>query len=413
MSKTAIRVDNLSKRYRIGLKEQRHDSLSEFFTDFIRRPMENLRNLKKLTTFKNEEEVDLLWALKDVSFEVNEGDILGVIGRNGAGKTTLLKVISRIVKPSTGKVEIYGNVGALLEVGTGFHPELTGRENIYLNGAILGMKRSEIDCKFDEIIAFSGVEKFLDTPVKHYSSGMQVRLAFSVAAHVEPAILLIDEVLAVGDMEFQKKCLGKMEEVHSKQQRTVLFVSHNIGVVRKLCTKGIYLEFGKIKKIGNIDDVCNAYIKDTKTRKNANLNNEILMDVIVKDNQGRKIEDWKYRQNIVIEIEVQSRDELISPSVDLAFYSSDGVKVTAIQSDRIVNLKNEKLKYFKICFDIINIGITTRELHLDVGLRCSDSSGYKALEQSVEIIPVSPAMLPQYYRDDTICCLPVDCYIKK
>lgn len=412
MPQTVIYVDNLSKRYRIGLNEQRHDSLSGLFTDFIRRPIENLSQLKKLTTFKNENEADIIWALKNVSFEINEGDIFGIIGRNGAGKTTLLKILSRITKPTTGRIEINGKIGSLLEVGTGFHPELTGRENIYLNGAILGMNRSDIGQKFDKIVKFAEIEKFLDTPIKRYSSGMYVRLAFAVAAHMDPQILLVDEVLAVGDMDFQKKCLGKMEELSSKR-RTVLFISHNIGVVRKLCTRGIYLEFGKIKKIGEIEDICNAYIRDTKINKKTYSDNDVLMNVAVKDSQGRILDDWKYGQEIVIEVEVQSGYELISPAVDLAFYSSDGVKVTAIQSDRIMNLKNEKLRNFKICFNIKNIGITTRELYLDVGLRCSNNSGYKALEQSVEIIPVSSAALPQYYRDDTICCLPVDCYIKK
>lgn len=412
MPQAVIRVENLSKRYRIGLHEQRHDSLGGVFFDFIRRPMRNLRELKKLTVFKSEEEIDIIWALKDVSFEVNEGDIFGIIGRNGAGKTTCLKILSRITKPTTGRIEINGRVGSLLEVGTGFHPELTGRENIYLNGAILGMNRREITQKFDEIVAFAEVEKFLDTPVKRYSSGMYVRLAFAVAAHLDPKILLVDEVLAVGDMDFQRKCLGKMEKI-SSEQRTILFVSHNIGVVRKLCTRGIYLEFGKIKKIGNIDDICNEYIRDTKVRKKAQSDNDIVMNVFVKDNQGKILKDWKYKQKILIEVEVQSADELISPAVDLAFYSNDGVKVTAVQSDRLMNLKNEKLRNFKICFNIRNIGITAGQLYLDVGLRCGGDTVYKALEQSVEIIPVSPAMLPPYYRDDTICCLPVDCYIGK
>jgi lipopolysaccharide transport system ATP-binding protein len=204
------------------------------------------------------------WALKDVSFEVRKGEAVGIIGRNGAGKSTLLKILSRITYPSTGRFEINGRVSSLLEVGTGFHPELTGRENIYLNGTILGMRRAEIRKKFDAIVDFSGVEKFLDTPVKHYSSGMKVRLAFSVAAHLEPEILIIDEVLAVGDAEFQKKCLGKMDEVSKGQGRTVLFVSHNMRAVESLCSTGMLLNHGSIELAGPIKEVIKAYIGKRK-----------------------------------------------------------------------------------------------------------------------------------------------------
>ena len=201
------------------------------------------------------------WALKDVSFEVEKGEALGIIGRNGAGKSTLLKILSRITEPTTGRIEINGRVASLLEVGTGFHHELTGRENIFLNGAILGMSRLEIRRKFDEIVDFAGVEKFLDTPVKRYSSGMYVRLAFAVAAHLEPEVLVVDEVLAVGDAEFQKKCLGKMKEVSEGEGRTVLFVSHNLAAIRNLCTKGILLNGGQIEIAGEIDMVTNKYLQ--------------------------------------------------------------------------------------------------------------------------------------------------------
>ena len=194
------------------------------------------------------DEVEEFWALKDVSFEVKQGEVLGIIGRNGAGKSTLLKILSRITEPTEGRVSLRGRVASLLEVGTGFHPELTGRENIFLNGAILGMTQREIRKKFDEIVAFAEVEKFLDTPVKHYSSGMYVRLAFAVAAHLEPEILVVDEVLAVGDAEFQKKCLGKMDEVSRREGRTVLFVSHNMGVISNLCSLAIWLDAGQVRR---------------------------------------------------------------------------------------------------------------------------------------------------------------------
>jgi len=246
MSDIAIKVDKLSKRYRIGLNEELPDTFVGAATNFIRKPFKNLRQLRRLTRFSsnNDNLEDVIWALKDVSFEVERGEVVGIIGRNGAGKSTLLKILSQITHPTSGRVELDGRVSSLLEVGTGFHPELTGRENIYLNGAILGMTKAEIDRKFEEIVDFSGVEKFIDTPVKRYSSGMRVRLAFSVAAHLEPEILLVDEVLAVGDAEFQKKCLGKIGKV-AQEGRTVLFVSHNIGAISELCQRTILLASGE------------------------------------------------------------------------------------------------------------------------------------------------------------------------
>jgi lipopolysaccharide transport system ATP-binding protein len=236
---TVIRVDQLSKRYRIGLGPRRYQTLSENITHALSAPLRAIRRVQAPTT----DGADTIWALRDVSFEVAEGQVLGIIGRNGAGKSTLLKVLSRITEPSEGSVSIRGRVGSLLEVGTGFHPELTGRENIFLNGAILGMKRSEIAAKFDEIIAFSEVAQFIDTPVKRYSSGMYLRLAFAVAAHLEPEILVVDEVLAVGDAEFQKKCLGKMGDV-AQQGRTVLFVSHNMSAILRLTQDCLVLQKG-------------------------------------------------------------------------------------------------------------------------------------------------------------------------
>lgn len=217
----------------------------------LRAPIDNFRKLRSLGKFKDDDE-SVFWALRDINFDVQQGEVLGIIGHNGAGKSTLLKILSRITEPTSGEVRIKGRVAALLEVGTGFHQELSGRENIYMNGTILGMTRREIDRKLDEIVDFSGVEKYIDTPVKFYSSGMKVRLGFAVAAHLEPEILIIDEVLAVGDAEFQKKCLGKMESVAVNEGRTVLFVSHNMGAVQKLCNRGMVLEKGKVTFIGDI-----------------------------------------------------------------------------------------------------------------------------------------------------------------
>ncbi len=238
MNDVAIRVENLGKQYRIGLTPMRYRTLRETLVETVTPRGREKRALEK-------EESGTIWALRDVSFEVHKGQVLGVIGRNGAGKSTLLKILSRITEPTEGYAEIHGRVGSLLEVGTGFHPELTGRENIYLNGAILGMGREEIDRKFDEIVAFSEVEKFINTPVKRFSSGMYLRLAFAVAAHMEPQILVVDEVLAVGDAEFQRKCLGKMNDV-AQEGRTVLFVSHNMSAILRLTQETILLESGQI-----------------------------------------------------------------------------------------------------------------------------------------------------------------------
>jgi len=249
-----IRIENLSKSYRIrhGAARSEYRTLRETITSLAAAPLRRLRGL-------GNGRVEDFWALKDVNLEVQQGEVLGIIGRNGAGKSTLLKILSRITPPTTGKVTIRGRVGSLLEVGTGFHPELTGRENIYLNGSILGMTRREIQRKFDEIVDFSGVEKFLDTPVKRYSSGMYVRLAFAVAAHLEPEILVVDEVLAVGDMEFQKKCLGKMHDV-AQGGRTILFVSHNMATVESLCSRCALLSSGRLELDGDVEDVISAYL---------------------------------------------------------------------------------------------------------------------------------------------------------
>jgi lipopolysaccharide transport system ATP-binding protein len=238
MGDIAIRVENLGKQYRLGVSAERYRTLRDSLVQVITSPRQLGRNGDKGDRGR-------IWALREVAFEVQKGQVLGVVGRNGAGKSTLLKILSRVTEPSEGYVEIHGRVGSLLEVGTGFHPELTGRENIYLNGAILGMKRSEIDAKFDEIVAFSGVEQFIDTPVKRYSSGMYLRLAFAVAAHLEPEILVVDEVLAVGDAEFQRKCLGKMSDV-AQQGRTVLFVSHNMSAILRLTQETILLDKGHL-----------------------------------------------------------------------------------------------------------------------------------------------------------------------
>jgi lipopolysaccharide transport system ATP-binding protein len=264
MSNTAVRAWNIGKRYQIGAAQGRQKTLRGALMASGRGAVERTRALAR-DGMRRENDETTLWALRDVSFEVEHGEAVGIIGRNGAGKSTLLKILSRITKPTTGRLELYGRVGSLLEVGTGFHPELTGRENIYLNGAILGMSRADIARKFDEIVAFAEVEKFLDTPVKHYSSGMHVRLAFAVAAHLEPELLIVDEVLAVGDAAFQKKCLGKMGEV-AQGGRTVLFVSHNMAAVRRLCRRGLLLHQGEIVARGDVGACIETYLASAGTR---------------------------------------------------------------------------------------------------------------------------------------------------
>lgn len=253
-----IKVDQLSKRYRIGLKEQRHDTFAQQILATLKAPIQNFRQLRSMSKFGADDE-SIFWALKDINFEVQQGEVLGIIGHNGAGKSTLLKILSKITEPTAGEVRIKGRIAALLEVGTGFHQDLTGRENIYMNGTILGMTRREIDAKLDEIVDFSGVEKYIDTPVKFYSSGMKVRLGFAVAAHLEPEILLIDEVLAVGDAAFQKKCLGKMEDISQNNGRTLLFVSHNMAAIQSICQKAIVLKNGFVVHEGDIISGVNAY----------------------------------------------------------------------------------------------------------------------------------------------------------
>jgi lipopolysaccharide transport system ATP-binding protein len=334
MSDVAIRVENLGKKFYIG-----HQRSGELRTSFSN----SLRNLLGRSYGMTEE----FWALKDISFEVKPGEAVGIIGRNGAGKSTLLKILSRITEPTTGRFEINGRVSSLLEVGTGFHHELTGRENIYLNGTILGMKRREIKAKFDEIVDFSGVEKFLDTPVKHYSSGMRVRLAFSVAAHLEPEILIIDEVLAVGDVEFQKKCLGKMDEVSKKEERTVLFVSHNMGAVQNLCGKGILIDRGRIIFNGDIFQTTNEYnnrnqfyseikIKDRKDRRGTG--KVLVSSIRLKDRtSGNEVLEISSGQDITIEIDYQSREVLKNLIVGLIVKTDQDQFLTVLNNGMVGN----------------------------------------------------------------------------
>ena len=260
MANVAIMVENLSKRYEIATAKLRHDTLRDQIADSLRRAF-------RPSGCRGRQSI---WVLRNISFTIEAGEVLGVIGHNGAGKSTLLKILSRITEPTQGRAEIHGRVGSLLEVGTGFHPELTGRENIYLNGAILGMKKAEIECKFDEIVAFAETEQFIDTPVKRYSSGMYLRLAFAVAAHLDPEILIVDEVLAVGDVQFQKKCIGKMQDISRGEGRTILFVSHNMDAIRRLCSRCLLLSEGKLVANGNTAAIVEQYLYENEYRASPN-----------------------------------------------------------------------------------------------------------------------------------------------
>ncbi len=270
MARPALRVENLGKRYRIGVEDEKHETLVGALGSWVTGPLTNYRRLRDLSTFSDEDGEDVIWALRDVSFEIQPGEVVGFIGRNGAGKSTLLKLLSRIAYPTTGHIELVGRVSSLLEVGTGFNTELTGRENVFLNGTILGMTKAEVAQKFDEIVEFSGVGKFIDTPVKRYSSGMKVRLGFAVAAHLEPDILIVDEVLAVGDVAFKKKCLGKMDEV-SQSGRTVLYVSHEMSTVTNLCQRAYVMDAGRIVHEAPVQDAVEWYLDDMEVIDRDNL----------------------------------------------------------------------------------------------------------------------------------------------
>lgn len=324
MADTIINVEHISKSY--ILKHQNAERYTAL-RDVIANKAKSFLNPSKSNGITQEE----FWALKDVSFEIKQGDRMGIIGRNGAGKSTLLKVLSRIVTPTKGRIVMEGRVASLLEVGTGFHPELSGRENIFLNGSILGMSRAEIKSKFDEIVAFSEVENFLDTPVKRYSSGMYVRLAFAVAAHLEPEILIVDEVLAVGDAEFQKKCIGKMKDV-SGEGRTVLFVSHNMAAIQSLCDKAMYLKQGKMEMIGDVEQVMSAYLKassqiqqiDLSDRTDRNGNGDIrFQSVEIKDANNQLLQEFQCGKAGKICVNFTRKDNRTMKNLHLALGIND------------------------------------------------------------------------------------------
>jgi lipopolysaccharide transport system ATP-binding protein len=341
VSDTVISVENLAKKYVI---EHQQEGASNYktFRGAMTNAAKSLVDVIKPNANEAKQKREEFWALKDVSFDIKQGDCIGIIGRNGAGKSTLLKILSRITEPTKGIIKIKGRVASLLEVGTGFHPELTGRENVFLNGAILGMSRTEIKRKFDEIVAFAEIEKFLDTPVKRYSSGMYVRLAFAVAAHLEPEILIVDEVLAVGDVQFQKKCLGKMGDVTMREGRTILFVSHNMAAVRKLCKTGIFLDKGIIKFKGAANDALDEYFKGITIKSTAkqdiNDKKPRILDINIIDSDGNPTELLHASEKYYLALKVFCNNSYNLKFGFTLFNSEDVGIISSITSDFIDNI---------------------------------------------------------------------------
>jgi lipopolysaccharide transport system ATP-binding protein len=322
MPNPAIIIENLSKRYTIGHQHPKDDGLRHTLESAVRAPLQWLRSRQR----KKVHEVDF-WALKDISLQIKQGEVVGIIGRNGAGKSTLLKLLSRITIPTEGRISIEGRVSSLLEVGTGFHKELTGRENIFLNGAILGMSRAEIIRKFDEIVDFAEIEEFIDTPVKHYSSGMYVRLAFAVAAHLEPEILIVDEVLAVGDASFQKKCLGKMG-TFAQSGRTILFVSHNAEAIRTLCKRGIWLKDGRLHKDGDAEEVIEDYFNSLSSQLSFSCSSPeyglTIEKVALKNDRGEETTQFSPGENLIVEICYDAEKRIERPILALGVIGING-----------------------------------------------------------------------------------------
>ncbi len=364
MTDIAIRVENISKQYRIGGRQERYrtlrDTLVKNFTAPFRRLSSVLRG--QSTTFSNE----TIWALKEVSFEVKQGEVVGIIGKNGAGKSTLLKILSQITEPTEGYAEIHGRIGSLLEVGTGFHPELTGKENIFLNGAILGMKKTEIERKFDEIVSFSEIGKFIDTPVKHYSSGMYMRLAFSLAAHLDPEIMLVDEVLAVGDIQFQQKCIRKMSDV-AKEGRTVLVVSHNMRVIETLADQCLYLDQGILEGSGPVLDIVRQYQTNslnisTYSDLPSHFNTDILepkaiiRNLVLTCDNGYPTNMIDPESSVRLSFDMEVTD-YISEAVVCAYFCKDGIIISGNNSNHMIgrlSLKKNSRTKFDIQFESIS-----------------------------------------------------------
>lgn len=404
MSKIVIKAENISKQYRlgeIGTGTISHDLNRWWYK--VRGKEDPFLKIGESNDRSQKGESDFVWSLKDINFDINEGDIVGIIGRNGAGKSTLLKLLSKVTKPTTGQFKVKGRIASLLEVGTGFHPEMTGRENIYLNGAILGMRRAEIRRKFDEIVDFAGIERYIDTPVKRYSSGMYVRLAFAVAAHLESEILIVDEVLAVGDAEFQKKCLGKMNDVSKGEGRTVLFVSHNMDSISKLCENVMLLSKGTLEGIDQTNKAISSYLNQYSELNNGNLivesfdsiSNKInLLEVRVNNKENCEVhlnDDKKICIEYVLttnfEINVIPFASVFSNTGELIFISSllidKANKTYSIDSNRRTNINHE------ISIPSLNSG----EFYLSFGLADPGFERFVSFEKTVKLICQSPYLI--------------------
>ena len=367
-----IEVEGLSKAYQIGQIGTGTISrdIERFWATRVRKREDPFLKIGQVNDRSTKGESDIVWSLRDINFEVNQGDAVGIIGKNGAGKSTLLKLLSRVTSPTEGQIKVKGRIATLLEVGTGFHPELSGRENIYLNGAILGMRKKEITRKLDEIIDFSGVERYIDTPVKRYSSGMYVRLAFAVAAHLESEILIVDEVLAVGDAEFQKKCLGKMGDISKGEGRTVLFVSHNMAAVKSLCSKGLLIENGSVRFNGNVDDAVDMYLfgnrnndaavnngfHDLNSGLNKKRKDEGLLDVEIFCD-GKRTNAVTTGRNVEFRFRYKTSILLAEPVLGVVIKDADDVPVLGINNRNTGNSlrSNQSEGYISLCFPVFRI----------------------------------------------------------
>jgi lipopolysaccharide transport system ATP-binding protein len=390
MSHLAIRVEGLSKKYEISVLNKRHDTLRDQIADAATSVFRRNGSERAVGT-EHAAKSHTFWALKDVSFDVKQGEVLGVIGHNGAGKSTLLKILSRVTEPTTGFAELYGRVSSLLEVGTGFHPELTGRENIYLNGTILRMDKAEIGRKFDEIVDFSGVEEFIDTPVKRYSSGMVVRLAFAVAAHLEPEILIIDEALAVGDAAFQKKCIGKMGEV-AKSGRTVLLVSHNMGYISTLAERAILLERGEVKFAGDTARTISAYLDDATKKSYSDLREHpgrvrgttpALVAARLTDEKGREKETFITGEDWFIEIEYSCPDDTKLAGGGFYIRTRSGMRVGGLNTYMCSQPPYQIPAHGKMRFRIPKLPLNTGDYLVGVSIGVHPNEGYDWVNDAI------------------------------
>src|SRR5580704_15977474 len=407
----AITVNDIGKCYQIGVKAEKYITLRDTLMGLLRAPIERFKGLRG-----DGPEAGKFWALRNVSFDVKPGEVIGVIGRNGAGKSTLLKILARITEPTEGHAKLKGRIASLLEVGTGFHPELTGRENIYLNGAILGMHKVEIDRKFDEIVAFAETEKFLDTPVKRYSSGMYVRLAFAVAAHLEPEILIVDEVLAVGDAAFQKKCLGKLQDVAGQDGRTVLFVSHNLNSILRLCSRALWLDAGSVREMGRPADIVHAYSQQRSADSRLILLSErqrphwarqkVIVREIISLTEGAGI--WSYSFGSTLDfacvIAVQSRTSTLSFAY--AIFNSAGFEIASARA-RLWGLSGytEPGRY-KIRVRLPSFRLAPGNYSINLGIR--SESGEEDFVEAAAVFEVIPNEKSAEEFADTIyaACIP-------